>query len=262
MKGIQKIADEQHYNILIRETPANTLSADEYSNMIFSKQADGIILLASICPITPTNLSGDSRKQQPIIISCESVSPELSHFPSVRIDNITASLEATNHLIDQAHQRIGFIYGAHSSTLTQDREHGYRRAMEAAKLPIAEGWVLEGGLTIDGARKATRELLKHPKRPTAIFCANDEMAMGALHEIKLAKLKVPEDISLLGFDDIRYAEILDPPLTTVAQPSEEIGVRTMLRLIQAIEGRDIGAEAEIVPHKLVLRESTGPAVQE
>jgi len=83
--------------------------------------------------------------------------------------------------------------------------------------------------------------------------------MGALYEIKSAKLRIPEDISVLGFDDIRYAEILDPPLTTIAQPTEEIGRRTMQRLISAIEGQDIGIEAEIVPHKLIVRSSTGPA---
>jgi len=259
MKGIQCIAEEQHYSIFIRETQFDTLTADDYSNMIFSKQADGIILLASICPITPTNLSDVNRKRQPIIISCESVTPELSHFPSVRIDNMSASMEATDYLIGLGHKNIAFIYGTHTSTLTQDREHGYQRAMKAAKLPIAEGWVLEGALTIDGARIATRKLLNHPERPTAIFCANDEMAMGALYEIKSAKLRIPEDISVLGFDDIRYAEILDPPLTTIAQPTEEIGRRTMQRLISAIEGQDIGVEAEIVPHKLLVRSSTGPA---
>jgi LacI family repressor for deo operon, udp, cdd, tsx, nupC, and nupG len=259
MKGIQQVADEQHYSIFIRETRFNTLTADDYSNMIFSKQADGIILLASICPITPTNLSRDNKKRQPIIISCESVTQELSHFPSVRIDNISAAMEATSYLIEQAHKRIGFIYGSHTSTLTQDRELGYQKAMEAGHLSISEGWIVEGGLSIQGAREATRTLLAHPKRPTAIFCANDEMAMGAVHEIKLAGLNVPKDISVIGFDDIRYAEVLDPPLTTIAQPSVEIGERTMHRLIKAIEGVDIGAEAEIVPHELIVRGSTGPA---
>ncbi len=258
MHGIMQVAEELHYTIFIRETQFNTLTADDYSNMIFSKQADGIILLASVCPFTAPLERPGGNKQQPIIISCESVTPELSHFPSVRIDNIAASKEATEYLISLGHSNIGFIYGSHVSTLTLDRERGFRRAMKEAKMPVADGWVVEGGLNLDGARKATRKLLNHPQRPTAIFCANDEMAMGTLHEIKSAKLRVPEDISVLGFDDIRYAEILDPPLTTVAQPAEEIGERTMHRLCKAIEGRDIGDEVEIVPHKLVVRRSTSP----
>lgn len=255
MDGIRRIADEQNYTIFIREISLNALTADEYANMIFSKQADGIILLASPCPFTPSK----NKDHQPIVISCESVTPELSHFPSVRIDNIAASSEGTNYLINQGHKKIGFIFGSKESTLTKDRERGFQKAMKAAKLPVSDGWVVEGGLSLEGARKATRMLLSHHERPSAIFCANDQMAMGCIHEIKAEKLSVPKDISVLGFDDIRFAEITDPPLSTIAQPSEEIGERTMLRLCKAIEGRDIGIEPEIVEHKLVIRRSTGPA---
>lgn len=262
MKGIMQVAEEFQFTIFIRESSSNTLTADEYSNMIFSKQADGIILLASICPLTAPLESPNNKTQQPIIISCESVTPELSHFPSVRIDNIAAAQEATEYLISLGHQRVGFMYGSHTSTLTLDRERGYQLAMQNAQLNVVDGWVVEGGLSLSGARKATRDLLNHTTRPTAIFCANDEMAMGAMHEIKLANLKVPEDISVFGFDDIRYAEILDPPLSTITQPAEEIGARTMHRLCKAIEGIDIGSTAEIVPHKLTIRSSTAPPAQE
>ena len=261
MKGITQVAEELHYTILIRETQSNTLTADEYSEMIFSKQADGIVLLASVCPFTSPLERPGRNSQQPIIICCESVTPELSQFPSVRIDNINAAKEATEYLINLGHSRIGFIQGSHTSTLTQDRERGFRKAMKTHGFAIEDGWVVEGSLTIEGARKATRKLINHPQRPTAIFCANDEMAMGALHEVKAANLQVPKDISIVGFDDIRYAEILDPPLTTIAQPAEEIGERTMLRLSRAIEGRDIGTKAEIAPHKLIVRRSTAAPPQ-
>jgi LacI family repressor for deo operon, udp, cdd, tsx, nupC, and nupG len=131
--------------------------------------------------------------------------------------------------------------------------------MHVAGLKIEGGWVREGGLTVDGAILATRELLAGDPRPTAIFCANDEMAMGCIHEIKSRGLRVPGDISVVGFDDTRYARILDPPLTTVHQPAEDIGVRVMKRLLAEIEngtGRD--SKPEIVPHRLVIRRSTAP----
>ena len=106
-------------------------------------------------------------------------------------------------------------------------------------------------------------LLDHPHRPTAIFCANDEMAMGCIHAIKAAGLRVPEDLSVVGFDDIRYAQIFDPPLTTVRQPAEEIGRRVMHRLLLEIEaGRSPSAETEIVAHELVIRESAAPPAKE
>lgn len=261
MRGIWRVADEEGYSILIRETQFNTHEFDEYSDIVFSKQADGIVLLASISPfmegVVQSPALGSGNGIPPIVIGCETVAPQLSHFPSVRVDNALAAGDVTRHLIALGHQRIAFISGLRSSLLTRDRERGYRDAMSAAGLDVAANWVVEGRQTLDGAREAARKLLALNPRPTAIFCANDEMAMGAMHEIRRAGLRIPQDISIAGFDDIRYAQIQDPPLTTIAQPSETIGERTMRRLCRAIAGGDIGAEPEIVPHQLVIRESTG-----
>jgi LacI family repressor for deo operon, udp, cdd, tsx, nupC, and nupG len=133
--------------------------------------------------------------------------------------------------------------------------------MTAAKKVIDSRWVVEGRLTLDGAIAATGNLLDIPQRPTAIFCANDEMAMGCLHAVKSAGLRVPEDISLVGFDDNRYARIMDPPLTTVMQPARLIGERVMQRLLKEIEdGRSRNAESEIVKHELIIRSSAAPPV--
>ena len=142
---------------------------------------------------------------------------------------MSAARQATNYLLKLGHRKIAFIYGHDTSLLTRDRESGYRDAMHKAGIPIRDGWVLEGKMTIDGRSKRPVVYCIHPHRPTAIFCANDEMAMGCIHAIKAAGLRVPEDLSVVGFDDIRYADILDPPLTTVRQPAEEIGRRVMRR---------------------------------
>lgn len=151
------------------------------------------------------------------------------------------------------------IYGLETSLLTKDRQLGYRGAMSKAGLTIEDGWIVDGRLTIDGARKAARDLLAHEHRPTAIFCANDEMAIGCIHEIKMAGLLVPGDISVIGFDDIEYAEVLDPPLTTISQPAEDIGRRVMHLLCREIEeGQHPDVEPEIVAHKLVVRRSVAP----
>ncbi|MEH6550275.1 MAG: LacI family DNA-binding transcriptional regulator [Pseudomonadales bacterium] len=255
MRGISQIAEEKKYNILIQETRSNTVSFDEYNKMVLSKQADGVILLAAICPFTAPIARPSESKQAPLIVACESVSEDLANLPSVRIDNESAAGEATDYLINLGHKDIAFIYGSSNSTLTLDRERGYKKAMKIAKLPIADDWIVEGGLSLAGARKATRKLLNHSTPPTAIFCANDEMAIACMHQIKTSGLSVPQDISVVGFDDIRYAEVQDPPLTTIAQPAEEIGERTILRLLKAIEGGDIGQNTEVVPHKLVIRQS-------
>ncbi|MCW8125891.1 LacI family DNA-binding transcriptional regulator [Microbulbifer halophilus] len=263
MRGIWRVARREGYSILISETQFNTEGFNEYADMVFSKQADGIILLASISPFMRDGGAGSSALERrpdgtvpPVVIGCETVTPQLSHFPSVRVDNVGAAREASRHLIGLGHRRIAFISGARDSLLTSDRERGYRGAMADAGLAVDDGWVLEGDLSIDGARRAVRELLAQRPRPTAIFCATDEMALGAMHEIRANGLAIPADISIVGFDDVRYAATASPPLTTVAQPAEEIGEHTMERLCRAMLGGDIGAEPEVVPHRLVLRSST------
>ena len=257
MRGIHKAARTKGYSVIIEETQLNTMTADEIGAMLVSNQTDGMILLASMSPFGTEILSAKSRRRLPIVIGCETVSPELENFPSVRIDNVAAAREATEYLVALGHKRIAMIYGHESSLLTKDRELGYRDAMKNAKLNIENGWVVAGLLSLSGARKATRELLSHARRPTAIFCANDEMAIGCLHEIKAAGLSVPGDVSIVGFDDIRYAEVTDPPLTTIRQHVEEIGERAMHRLCHQIDtGTGGNTSPEIVPHELVVRQST------
>lgn len=256
IRGIRAAAKTEGYSVVIEETQLNTMTADEVGAMLVSNQTDGIILLASMSPFGTEILSAQSRRRLPIVIGCETVSPELADFPSVHIDNVAAAKDATNYLISNGHVRIGMISGQKASLLTKDRETGYRAAMDEAKLPVEEGWVVDGNLSLPGARRATRRLLDHAHRPTAIFCANDEMAIGCLHEVKSAGLAVPHDMSIVGFDDIRYAEVTDPPLTTISQPAEDIGERVMYRLCRQIES-DNGktGSAEIVPHQLVVRQS-------
>ena len=259
MAGIREVATENNYSILINETQFNTLNADEIGAIVVSRQADGIALLASMSPFGTRVLSASSQRALPVVIGCETISDELAAYPGIHIDNVAAAREATTYLLELGHERIAFIYGEHKTLLTQDRENGYREAMTVANKVIDSGWVVEGQLTLEGAASATRRLLAHPKRPTAIFCANDEMAMGCLHAVKAAGLTVPDDISVIGFDDNRYAKVLDPPLTTVRQPARLIGERVMRRLLEEIEfGRSSDARTEIVPHELVIRESAAP----
>jgi LacI family repressor for deo operon, udp, cdd, tsx, nupC, and nupG len=256
MSGIRSVATGNGYSLLISETQFNTMTADEIGAMVVSRQADGIVLLAAMSPFGTDLLSSKSNRRLPVVVGCEIVSLEMAGFPSVHIDNTAAAREATDYLLSLGHRRIAFIHGQAQSLLTVDRENGYRASMQAAGIPIEPGWVVEGDLAIGSAIEATRSLLRHQQRPTAIFCANDEMAMGCIHEIKSAGLRVPDDLSVMGFDNTRYAEILDPPLTTVHQPAEEIGERVMYRLLREIgEGRSRNAEPEIVPHKLVIRQS-------
>lgn len=256
MQGIRSVVAEHGYSIIINETNFNTMSAEEVGAIMVSRQADGFILLASIFPFGNEVLARAERRSQPVVIGCETISASLANIPSVHIDNVAAAQEATNFLISKGHSKIAFISGQSTSLLTKDRESGYRAAMHKANLPIQNEWVVEGNLSIEGAGMACRQLLEHPDRPTAIFCANDEMALGCMHQIKKQGLSVPGDISVMGFDDIRYASVMEPALTTIAQPVRQIGERVAIRLLKAIErGSQPNNQTVILPHKLIIRES-------
>ena len=263
MRGVKRAAQAKGYSVVIEETQSNTMTADEVSRVLVSNQTDGIVLLGAISPYGTEILSARSRRNLPVVVGCEKVSPDLADLPSVRVDNVAGASDATKFLISHGHKRIAMIRGQGSSLLTKDRETGYRSAMREAGLPISFGWVVEGRMTIPGARHATRDLLNCADRPTAIFCANDEMAIGCLHELRTAGVVVPDDISVIGFDDTRYAEVTDPPLTTIRQPAEEIGLRVMDRICRRIEeGPGVGnSEPEIVPHKLIVRQSVAAPKQ-
>jgi len=263
MRGVRTVATGRGYSLLINETQFNTMSADEIGAMLVSSHVDGIVLLASMSPFGTEVLSERSHRALPIVIGCETISAELSDLPGVHIDNVGAASEATDYLLKMGHRKIAFIDGQDSSLLTRDRKSGYRQSMRKAHIPVEDGWVQEGRMTLEGAIEATHALLNLRNRPTAIFCANDEMAMGCMHAIRTAGLRIPEDISVLGFDDVRYAGVLDPPLTTIRQPAEEIGERVMHRLLGEIEeGRSLSAKTEIVRHELVIRQSVAPPPHE
>ena len=256
MQGIRSVVAKHDYSIIISETNFNTMTAEEVGAMMVSRQADGFILLASIFPFGNEVLARAEKRSQPVVIGCETISASLADIPSVHIDNVAAAREATNFLISKGHKKIAFMSGQKTSLLTKDRESGYRAAMQKAQLGIEDGWVVEGNLSIEGAGKACRQLLNHHDRPTAIFCATDEMAIACMHEIKNQDLAVPEDISVMGFDDIRYARVVEPALTTISQPARKIGERVAIRLFKAIEtGNQPNNQPVILPHKLVIRES-------
>ena len=140
MKGIRSVASGHGYSLLINETQFNTMTADQIGSMVVSRQADGIVLLASMSPFGTRVLSSESHRALPIVIGCETISPELARFPGVHIDNVSAARQATNYLLKLGHRKIAFIYGNDTSLLTRDRESGYRDAMRKAGIPI-EGWL-------------------------------------------------------------------------------------------------------------------------
>jgi LacI family transcriptional regulator len=177
----------------------------------------------------------------------------------VDIDNVAAARMAVDHLARLGHRRIGIISGPLDMLPGgADRLEGYRQAMAAHRLPVDDGWIVEGDYTEESGMAAARRLLSLPV--TAIFAANDNMAVGALKLIREVNLQVPEDVALVGFDDLPIAASLQPALTTVRQPIEQMGSMAADLLLSLLDNPPEGrppAHKLVLPTKLVVRESCG-----
>ena len=243
MRGVRSAANALGYAIVIRETRQGMMSADEINATLESKQADGLVLLNNMTFVAGRLNGANHPHLQP---------------PAVQIDNAAAAREMTEYLISQGHREIGMICGRKKPSFAE-RERGFRKTMQEARLKINSDWILDSENSLAGARRAARQILAHGNRPTAVFCVSDELAIGCMHELQLAGVGVPDDISVVGFDDIRYAEVTNPPLTTVRQPAEEMGERIVQKLCAVIRDEKSGEpETQIVSHQLVTRNSVAP----
>ncbi len=261
LAGISRVAVEKGYRISIQEFAPGSLSNTDLNDIVSSRQADGIVVLGGAAPFRRSD--DQPAEAHPAIVVCgETADSELLPYPRVQVDGHQACHEITQYLIGLGHERIAFMRGEQGSAMIQDRETGYRAAMAQASLPVEDGWMASGNLTAEGARRATRQLFNAQNRPTAIVCANDEMAFGAMAELRMLGLSVPEDISIVGFDNTRYAALMNPPLTTIAQPTADIGERSMYRLLRAMKNRVLESGVEYVAHQLILRESARSPAKE
>ena len=237
LQGIEDAAQREGYAVLLGDTQHDEQREERYALMLKRKEADGLIVLGHRLPGEAAALvRAMAPRCAPVVNGCE-FSPKLG-IPSVHIDNAKAAAEAMDHLYRLGHRRIGIITGPLVSPLSRDRLRG---ATARAKQQRAE------------------RLLGRRERPTAIFCFNDEMAMGAIETARRRGLRVPLDVSVVGFDDIRFARCIDPPLTTIAQPMRAIGEGTVRLLLQILNGDDgVAPESVTLPHTLTVRSSTAP----
>ena len=164
--------------------------------------------------------------------------------------------EETRRRVHVAIRRIALIAGPSSSPLSADRRHGYEAALRAAGARSGAALMASGDFSAESGRSAVEELLARKERFTALFCSNDEMAIGAIRGLKAHGLRVPEDISVVGFDDIRFARYTDPPLTTMAQPKNELGREALNLLLEILGDTTVPTRKRVLAADLFVRQST------
>jgi LacI family repressor for deo operon, udp, cdd, tsx, nupC, and nupG len=256
LRGIEDAAQREGYAVLLGDTQHDEKREERYALMLKRKEADGLIFLGHRLPKTAGDLIRSMAPAcAPVVNGCE-FSSRLG-IPSVHIDNALAAAEAMDHLYSLGHRRIGIVTGPLVSPLSRDRLQGAttRARAEGADRDFI---VMHGNFSIESGAVAAERLLTRRQPPTAVFCFNDEMAMGVIETARRREIRVPADLSIVGFDDIRFARHMDPPLTTIAQPMREIGEGTVRLLLDILNGHAVEPVSLTLPHRLVIRGSTGP----
>ncbi|MGN6479042.1 LacI family DNA-binding transcriptional regulator [Luteibacter sp.] len=250
IRGIEQVAYETGYSVLLGETQSNLVREQAYAVMVAARQADGIVTMFHRIPSIPF------EGRLPVVNACEYVKD--SAISSVYIDNVAAATNAVDYLVTLGHRDIAFIAGPASSPICVDREQGYHLALERAGLIFNPALSAVGDFSIEAGERAIELFLSQGHPFSAVFCSNDEMAIGAMRALISRGLRVPEDVSVVGFDDIRFSRYTSPSLTTVAQPKNALGREAMTMLIELLNDPEVPPRKRVLSAELVVRGSTGP----
>lgn len=258
-RGVQDYVTEQGYLSIICSTDGDPDKEIKLMREIYQRGVDGFI-------ITPPHTRQSERENEFIQHLLNDGMPIV--FIGNRLDNpdvdfVTSraqdgAIKAVNHLAELSHKRIAFIGGHYSQGVAVGRWLGYQEAIIANNLTIRPDYMVEADLSQDGGEEAMWQLLSLPQPPTAVLCVNDLMALGALRACNQRGVNVPEQISIVGFDDIPLARLTRPSLTTVAQPAYEIGCKAAELLLNRTQNSELLPQQSTLQSNLIIRESTAP----
>lgn len=252
IESFRKATEQQGYDLIFASR--NLRNRDmSYLEHFRHRAVDGIVVICS--DQMDQHVQELIQSTIPIVV----VDMDSADCSVVYSDNITGGTLAINHLYELGHRLIAHIAGDTSTDAGRARIEGYQQAMERLALPIPGGYLVNGGFfSGEEGKRAMNELLALPERPTAVFVAGDEMAIGAIEAIHEAALRIPEDISVVGYDDIYMAQYITPKLTTVRQDTETIGQHAASVLIEQIVNKKRVTTRDVIPVNLMVRQSTGP----
>jgi DNA-binding LacI/PurR family transcriptional regulator len=258
VRGIQDEAHANGFMILLADFAEDASRESGLLRASFSKPLDGIIVCASRLSDGELIALREQTSVPLVLLNRQVAHPALS---CILVDFENATYRAARHLINLNHTRIAYLAGPTGSTASRARRRGIEMALREAGLSLPEAWCPASFPNVDGAFQAMSALLSlsADQRPSAVLVYNDVMALGALHAIRAHHMRVPNDISVVGFDDIAMAAHTNPPLTTVAQPKYRMGKLAMRLLAQLARGEPVRSEGfTLLDAPLIVRESTAP----
>ncbi|AGI69645.1 LacI- family transcriptional regulator [Octadecabacter antarcticus 307] len=258
LEGISRHLSSKRYSMLIASTKQVHDSGERLIDYLDDARADGMIILdGGLSPDVVASLENAPQAGR-ILFACEWV--DAADFPSVRSENRRGTRAAVNHLYSLGHRKIAHVTGPEGNVLMHTRKDAFVAEIAALKLDLKPDWIIAGDFSLAAGCSAAKVWITMNDRPTAVFCASDQLAMGFIAELVRHNFKVPDDVSVMGFDDIDLAEQFIPPLTSIRQDRHLIGETAATMLMERIESSDgIGKEhAAVVPVSLVIRGSTSP----
>jgi LacI family repressor for deo operon, udp, cdd, tsx, nupC, and nupG len=252
LRGTEQAAEEIGFAVLMGNVKGDIRRTLTYFDQVASRRADGIILLTGVLPPGPDTTAA---KLPPLVVAAESLKD--STLPTVGIDHAGGAEEAVAYLVNLGHKRIAHLAGPDHVLSSRARANGYRKSLRAARLPIDESLIQRGDFSVESGERMLRILMQQKPMPTAVFCANDEMAIGALRALKSLGLSVPHEVSVIGFDDQEVAQLYDPPLSTVHIPRFDIGYQSMMMLRDILTPQR-PVRSTVLPTRLIIRATSAP----
>lgn len=249
VRGIEEIAGDQRYRVFLGTSHNDPVREVNLVKALREWRVDGVIIAAS----RVGSLYKPLLKEIGVPIVLINNQHAGTYIHSVGVDDVRGAQVATRHLIEQGHRVIAHLQGPADHISSANRLEGYRCALRDAKIKFDASLVLPGNGRAEAGVHAI-DLLEHSPRPTAIFCYNDMTAIGVMSALRRAGIRVPADMSIVGFDDIPFAAYVDPPLTTLHQPKDEMGRAAMMMLLALLHDKPV--DNLIMEGKLIVREST------
>jgi len=254
IKSVEAAVIEAGYDLILLNTNYDVTRAIEDVHRLIQMNVAGIVLMIS--EFDESLIDVAKRKKTSIVFHDLGVVGE--RMSNVILDYTVGIEEAVQHLVSLGHKNIAHISGSHTIYSGRIREEAFLNALEKHFPKAKKPKIYEGDFRFEGGRSAAHQMLQEKDVPTAVVVANDLMALGAMQEFKSAGLQIPQDISIIGFDDIAFAALSDPPLTTVCSPRIEIGRRAVEALMLTVDRpHQHGIEVRI-PTYLIKRNSTAP----
>ncbi|MBB4934928.1 LacI family transcriptional regulator [Lipingzhangella halophila] len=252
VRGVEDAASTLGYRVMLCNTDRDEEKTATYVDTLIKTRVDGIIIAGGSTTMPMLRDVFEPYRTKVVVVGRHEL-----EYPSIQVDNVAAMGEVIGYLTGLGHRRIGFIAGPASSITVQDRVEGYRAALRAAGIGYNEDLVREGDLQEQSGYDVAGELAAQPTRPTALVAANDRMAVGAMAALTDAGLRVPADVSLVGFDDVSLASYIRPALTTVSVPTYDMGGAAMELLAREFEegGGTPEPGARVLSTTLMVRES-------